>query len=111
VPSLCGRPARLRRQRQALGDPRLGGVCGRITYPRYVALDAAGTLVYTTLVVLVGWFVGERAVVFLTTDRRRWIFLGAVVLAFATLMAYRLWRRHRFGRAQTATVGKIGQES
>jgi type VI protein secretion system component VasK len=30
-------------------------------------------------------------VVFLTTDRRRWIFLGAVVLAFATLMAYRLW--------------------
>jgi hypothetical protein len=50
-------------------------------------------------------------VVFLTTDRRRWIFLGAVVLAFATLMAYRLWRRHRFGRVRTATVEKIGQGS
>jgi membrane protein DedA with SNARE-associated domain len=82
--------------------------CGRITYPRYVALDAAGPLVYTTLFVLVGWFIGERAVVFLTTDRRRWIFLGAVVLAFATLIAYRLWRRHRFGRARTDTVEKIG---
>jgi len=59
----------------------------------------------------VRWFIGERAVVFLTTDRRRWIFLGAVVLAFVTLIAYRLWRRHRFGRAQTATVENIGQDS
>jgi membrane protein DedA with SNARE-associated domain len=85
--------------------------CGRITYRRYVALDAAGTLVYTTVVVLVGWFIGERAVVFLTTDRRRWIFLGVVLLAFATLMAYRLWRRHRFGHAQTTTVQKIAAGS
>ena len=85
--------------------------CGRITYRRYVALDAAGTLVYTTVVVLVGWFIGERAVVFLTTDRRCWIFLGVVLLAFATLMAYRLWRRHRFGHAQTTTVQKIAAGS
>jgi membrane protein DedA with SNARE-associated domain len=85
--------------------------CGRITYPRYVALDTAGTLVYTTLAVLVGWFIGERAVAFLTTDRRRWIFLVAVVLAFATLIAYRLWRRYHFGRAQTVMVEKMEQES
>lgn len=81
--------------------------CGHITYPRYVFFDTAGTLVYTTVVVLVGWFIGERAVVFLTTDRRRWIFVGAVALAFVTLIGYRLWRRRRFGRAQTTTVERI----
>jgi membrane protein DedA with SNARE-associated domain len=81
--------------------------CGHITYPRYVAFDTAGTLVYTTLVVLLGWFIGERAVDFLTTDSRRFVFLGAVVLAFVTLIAYRLWRRRRFGRAQTTTVERV----
>jgi hypothetical protein len=34
-----------------------------------------------------------------------------VLLAFATLMAYRLWRRHRFGHAQTTTVQKIAAGS
>ena len=81
--------------------------CGHITYVRYVTFDAVGTLAYTTIFVLVGWFVGERAVVFLTTDRRRWIFLGAVALAFVTLIGYRLWRRRRYGRAQASGVGKI----
>lgn len=81
--------------------------CGHITYPRYLAFDATGTLVYTTVVVLVGWVVGERAVDFLTTDRRRFVFLGLVALGFVTLIAYRLWRRHRFGRAQVKTVATI----
>jgi membrane protein DedA with SNARE-associated domain len=81
--------------------------CGRIGYLRYVALDAAGTLAYTTVFVLIGWLIGERAVVFLTTDRRRWIFVAVVALAFVTLLAYRLWRRRRFGRAQAETIDKI----
>jgi membrane protein DedA with SNARE-associated domain len=81
--------------------------CGHITYARYVALDAIGTLVYTTLFVLAGWFIGERAVVFLTTDRRRWVFLGAVAAGFAALIGYRLWRRHRFGRAQAKTLERL----
>jgi ABC-type branched-subunit amino acid transport system permease subunit len=45
---------------------------------------------------------------FLTTDRRRFLFLGAVLVAFVTLLAYRLWRRRRFGRAQAGTIEKIG---
>jgi membrane protein DedA with SNARE-associated domain len=81
--------------------------CAHVTYVRYVTFDTVGTLVYTSLFVLVGWFVGERAVVFLTTDRRRWIFLGAVALAFVTLIGYRLWRRHRHGRAQAKMVKGI----
>jgi membrane protein DedA with SNARE-associated domain len=81
--------------------------CANVTYTRYVALDAVGTLVYTSAMVLVGWFIGERAVVFLTTDRRRWLFLGVVGLAFTALIGYRLWRRSRFGRAQAKTVETI----
>jgi membrane protein DedA with SNARE-associated domain len=81
--------------------------CANVTYARYVTFDAVGTLAYSSLFVLVGWFVGERAVVFLTTDRRRWIFLGAVALAFVTLIGYRLWRRSRYGRARASRVDTI----
>jgi membrane protein DedA with SNARE-associated domain len=81
--------------------------CSDVTYTRFVTFDSIGTLVYTSLIVLVGWLVGERAVAFLTTDRRRWIFLGVAALAFVTLIGYRLWRRRRDGRAQAGTVERI----
>jgi len=81
--------------------------CGRITYRRYLALDIVGTVVYTALCVLVGYLIGQRAVVFFTTDRRRWLFLGFVVLAAATLMGYRLWRRFRYGGARAADIEKV----
>jgi membrane protein DedA with SNARE-associated domain len=83
--------------------------CGHITYARYLALDAIGTVIYASLCVLVGHLIGERAVAFLTTDRRRWIVLGVLVLGFATLIGYRLWRRRRHGRAQPTTVVRAGQ--
>jgi membrane protein DedA with SNARE-associated domain len=81
--------------------------CARMTYLRYVGLDTAGTLVYTSLWALVGWFIGERAIVFLTTDRRRYLFVGAVAVAFITLISYRLWRRWRYGHAQAKAVEVI----
>jgi membrane protein DedA with SNARE-associated domain len=80
--------------------------CGHTTYGRYVALDTLGTVVYTTLCVLVGYLIGERAVVFFTSDRRRWLFLGFVVLAAATLLGYRLWRRLRYGGARASEIEK-----
>lgn len=80
--------------------------CGHITYSRYLALDTAGTLVYTTACVLVGWWIGERAVAFLTTDHRRWLFLGVVVVSAATLLGYRLWRRLRYGDARASDIEK-----
>lgn len=74
--------------------------CGKVTYPRYFTLDAIGTVVYATLWVAIGSLIGERAVVFVTTDRRRFLFLGLAALAFASLIGYRLWRRRRHGRAR-----------
>jgi len=81
--------------------------CGHITYRRYLALDTLGTVVYTTVCVLVGYLIGERAVVFFTTDRRRWLFLGFVVLAAATLIGYRLRRRFRYGGARRSEIEKV----
>src|SRR5215475_5345617 len=66
--------------------------CSRhITYLRFLVLDTIGTIVYTTLWVLVGHFIGERAVVFFTTDRRRGVFFAFVVMAAVALIGYRLW--------------------
>jgi membrane protein DedA with SNARE-associated domain len=79
--------------------------CAELTYRRYLLFDSIGTLLYTSLWVVVGYFIGERAVVFFTTDRRRWLFVGFVVLAAATLIGYRLWRRLRYGRAPAARLG------
>jgi len=80
--------------------------CGRITYLRYLTFDIVGTVVYTTLCVLVGHWIGERAVVFFTTDRRRWLFLGIVAFTAAALIGYRLWRRFRYGGAGAARFEK-----
>jgi membrane protein DedA with SNARE-associated domain len=79
--------------------------CGHITYPRFLVFDTIGTVAYTTLWVLVGHFIGERAVEFFTTDRRRFLFLILVLVAAATLLGYRLWRRLRYGRAQADKLG------
>ena len=81
--------------------------CARMTYARYVTFDAVGTMAYTSVWALVGWFIGERAIAFLATDRRRWIFVAVVAFAFVTLISYRLWRRWRFGRAQAKAVEVI----
>jgi membrane protein DedA with SNARE-associated domain len=78
--------------------------CSAVTYRRYLLFDAIGTVVYTSLWVFVGSVIGERAVEFLTTDRRRWIFMGVVVAAGLSLLGYRLGRRLRYGRAAVASV-------
>jgi len=83
--------------------------CGHVTYRRYLALDTLGTVVYTTLWALVGCMIGERAVVFFTTDRRRWLFLGCVALAAATLIGYRLWRRLRYGGARWSEIETVDE--
>jgi membrane protein DedA with SNARE-associated domain len=81
--------------------------CGHITYPRFLAFDTIGTIVYTSACVVVGYFIGERAVMFFTTDRRRWLFLGVAVTALATLIGYRLWRRLRYHGAEVSTIEKV----
>jgi membrane protein DedA with SNARE-associated domain len=78
--------------------------CAQLTYVRYLIFDAVGTGLYTTLWVVVGAFIGERAVIFFTTDRRRWLFLGLAALVAGTLLGYRLWRQYRYGAARPSSV-------
>jgi membrane protein DedA with SNARE-associated domain len=81
--------------------------CSRVTYLRYLTFDAIGTVVYSVVCVLVGYLVGERAVVFFTTDRRRWLFLVFVLVAFAALMSYRVWRKLRYGTAPASKLLQV----
>jgi membrane protein DedA with SNARE-associated domain len=81
--------------------------CAELTYGRYLGFDATGTVLYTTLWVVVGTFIGDRAVEFFTTDRRRWLFLALVVLAGSSLLSYRLWRRFRSGPARPSSVDAV----
>ena len=71
--------------------------CGHITYGKFITFDFAGTLLYTTTWVVVGYLVGERAAEFLSRHggARLLLLLGPVALA--TLIGYRLWRRQRYG--------------
>ena len=85
--------------------------CADLTYVRYLVFDAVGTVLYTTLWVVVGTFIGERAVVFFTTDRRRWLFLGLIAVAAGTLLGYRLWRRYRHGAARPSSVAAVKKSS
>jgi membrane protein DedA with SNARE-associated domain len=85
--------------------------CGRITYVRYIAFDTIGTVVYTASCVLVGYWIGERAMVFFTTDRRRWLFLGVVVFTASALISYRVWRRCRYGGAGASDLEKAYEAS
>ena len=73
--------------------------CGHASYTRFIVMDGLGTVLYTTGCVMIGVLVGDRVVAFLTTDRRRWLFLVLVALAFASLLGYRLWRKFRYGAA------------
>ena len=78
--------------------------CGHVTYARFLMLDAIGTVVYTVLCVAIGNLIGDRAVEFLTHDRRRWLFVGAVVVGFASVMGYRMWRKLRHGAAKATAL-------
>jgi membrane protein DedA with SNARE-associated domain len=78
--------------------------CGHITYRKFLTFDFVGTLLYTTAWVTIGYLVGERAAEFLGRHGgARLLLLGGPV-ALATLIAYRLWRRRRYGPAEADVV-------
>jgi membrane protein DedA with SNARE-associated domain len=78
--------------------------CGHIPYWKFVTFDLVGTVLYTALLVTVGYLVGERAAELLGRHRgvRLLVLVGPVALA--TLIAYRLWRRRRYGPAKSDVV-------
>ena len=71
--------------------------CGHIPYWKFITFDFAGTVLYAALWVTVGHLVGEQAAEMLGRPGRARLLLLLGPLALATLLAYRLWRRHRYG--------------
>jgi len=78
--------------------------CGHITYWKFLSLDVVGTLVYTTLWATVGYVVGDQAAELLGRSRAARLLLLVGPLALASLIAYRLWRRQRYGAAKADVV-------
>jgi membrane protein DedA with SNARE-associated domain len=83
--------------------------CGHISYPRFLTFDSLGALLYTCVWVLVGSFIGEPAVEFFTRDPRRFTFLGLVLLVFAGVIGYRLWRRFKARSTASVSPAAIAQ--
>jgi membrane protein DedA with SNARE-associated domain len=74
--------------------------CGHIPYWKFVTFDFVGTVVYAALCVTVGHLVGERAAAMLGRHGGLRLLLLVGPLALVTLIAYRLWRRRRYGTAK-----------
>ena len=80
--------------------------CGHIAYSRFLILDVVGTVVYAALLVTVGRLVGDSAAEFLQRPGRLRLLLLAGPVALAALLAYRLYKRRRYGPAKSASVRK-----
>lgn len=69
-------------------------VRGGLTWPRFVALDALGALVWSTIWVGLGWIVGEQWQDAAQSVNGWLVVAGAILaLAFAGPLALRVWRR------------------
>src|SRR5437764_1456878 len=75
-----------------------------ISYWKFLSFDVVGTLVYTTLWATLGYVVGDQAAELLGRSRAARLLLLVGPLALASLIAYRLWRRRRYGPARADVV-------
>jgi len=73
---------------------------GHIAYHRFVLLDLAGSLIYTTLWMVLGHVFSEQVESLLGWLGRQRALLLFVPLALVAIVGYRLWRRRRHGTAQ-----------
>jgi membrane protein DedA with SNARE-associated domain len=78
--------------------------CGHISYWKFVTFDVAGTMVYTTVWATLGYLFGDRAAELLGRHRGARLLVLVGPAALATLIAYRLWRRRRYGAAKADVV-------
>ena len=78
--------------------------CGHVSYGTFITFDLFGTLAYMTIWVVIGYLVGERAAELLSRYGNARLLLLVGPLALAAVIAYRLWRRRRYGPAKAATV-------
>ena len=78
--------------------------CGHIAYGKFLAFDVVGSVLYATLLVVLGRLVGEPAAEFFGRLGGLRILLFVGPLAFASLLGYRVYRRWRYGAAKTDAV-------
>src|ERR1051326_3204650 len=78
--------------------------CGHIGYARFLLYDVAGTIVYALLWVLLRHFVGSAVADLLARYRALGLLVLVVPAAFIALIGYRVWRRVRYGAADTPTL-------
>jgi membrane protein DedA with SNARE-associated domain len=78
--------------------------CGHIAYWKFITLDFMGTVTYTTVWVTVGYLVGDRVSETLGRHHGTRLLVLVVPLTLATLIAYRLWRRTRYGSAKPDVI-------
>ena len=76
--------------------------CGHISYPRFLACDVVGTLVYAGLWVTLGHLFGAQLGELL--KRHGPLLVLVVPIAVASIFAYRLWRRARYGPARSVPL-------
>ena len=78
--------------------------CGHIPYWKFVTFDLIGTVVYTAAWVTIGYLVGDTVTETLGRHKSARLLLLVAPLAMATLIAYRLWRRARYGSANADVI-------
>ncbi len=78
--------------------------CGYIRYTRFVVYDMVGSLIYATLWVMVGHTFGEQVSTILAWLGRRRAIILIVPAAVLAIVAYRVWRRWRYGAARPGLV-------
>lgn len=82
--------------------------CGHVTYPRFLTYDLLGSAVYASFWVLVGYFVGAPAIELLKRYRMLTLLLLIVPLTLLGVLAYRVWRRARYGAALPDDLTRLG---
>ena len=82
--------------------------CGHVTYSRFLTYDLLGSALYAMLWVAIGYFVGAPAIELLKRYRGLNLLLLIAPLTLLSVLAYRLWRRRRYGAALPAQITDLG---
>jgi membrane protein DedA with SNARE-associated domain len=78
--------------------------CGHISYPRFLVCDLIGTLAYAGAWVTVGYLFGPQAIALLERYGAARLLVLVIPAALVAVLAYRLWRRFRYGAAHTTVL-------
>lgn len=82
----------------------MAGMSG-LPYRRFALFDFAGTLLWATLMTLIGRLLGEKLFVWVLVGRHAFEVVSTVVLlTIIVTLSYKLWRVQRFGRARLSNT-------